>query len=67
MNLNYHVSTCQPYELYRTWHTNKVMHINFEFKAKADNIRGMEDLLIQHNPRFIGTDHQVDTYFNVNN
>jgi len=27
----------------------------------------LEELLLQHNPKFIGTDHQVDTYFNVAN
>ena len=43
------------------------MHINFEFKAKAYNMSMLEELLLQHNPKFIGTDHQVDTYFNVVN
>src|SRR5688572_1930911 len=43
------------------------MHINFEFKAKTDNMSMLEELLLQHNPKFIGTDHQVDTYFNVAN
>ena len=43
------------------------MPINFEFKAKANNIQELEDLLLQHNPRFIGTDHQIDTYFNIAN
>ena len=41
------------------------MHINFEFKAKTDNTGKLEDLLLRHNPRFVGTDHQIDTYFNV--
>jgi len=40
-------------------------HLNVEFKAKADNITGLEKKLLSLNPRFIGEDHQVDTYFNV--
>lgn len=42
------------------------MHINFEFKAKTNNINELEQLLMNHNPVFKGEDHQVDTYFNVN-
>lgn len=41
------------------------MHINFEFKARAENIGLLENLLLQQNPAFAGMDHQVDTYFNV--
>lgn len=40
-------------------------HINFEFKAKSPNIVGLEKKLLDLNPRFIGEDHQKDTYFNV--
>lgn len=43
------------------------MHVNFEFKAKVNNIRKLEEILLLENPRFIGLDHQVDTYFNVTN
>ena len=43
------------------------MHINFEFKAKHDDIEGLEQKLLALNPLFIGEDHQVDTYFNVPN
>ncbi|MBL7700882.1 MAG: class IV adenylate cyclase [Ferruginibacter sp.] len=39
--------------------------LNIEFKAKAKNIVLLEELLLHHKPRFIGEDHQVDTYFNV--
>jgi predicted adenylyl cyclase CyaB len=39
--------------------------LNIEFKAKAKDITSLEKLLLQHNPLFIGKDHQVDTYFNV--
>jgi adenylate cyclase, class 2 len=43
------------------------MHINFEFKAKHSDIKEAERILRQHQPQFIGEDHQVDTYFNVAN
>jgi len=38
---------------------------NFEFKAKAINLDALEKKLLTLNPRYIGEDHQVDTYFNV--
>jgi predicted adenylyl cyclase CyaB len=43
------------------------MHINFEFKAKHENITAAEKILQQQHPKFIGEDHQVDTYFHVPN
>jgi len=39
--------------------------LNIEFKAKAKDIAVLEAILQQYNPRFIGEDRQVDTYFNV--
>ncbi|HQX74497.1 MAG TPA: class IV adenylate cyclase [Chitinophagaceae bacterium] len=39
--------------------------LNFEFKAATNNLAGLETLLLQQNPVFIGEDHQVDTYFNI--
>jgi predicted adenylyl cyclase CyaB len=39
--------------------------LNIEFKAKAKDIAALEKMLLQHNPLFIGEDHQIDTYFNV--
>ncbi len=39
--------------------------LNIEFKAKATEIDSLEKILLQHNPLFIGEDHQIDTYFNV--
>ena len=39
--------------------------LNIEFKASTNNLAALETLLLQHNPLFIGEDHQVDTYFNV--
>ena len=41
-------------------------HLNIEFKAKANNIEGLEEKLLSLNPQFIGEDHQKDTYYNVN-
>jgi adenylate cyclase, class 2 len=41
------------------------MHTNIEFKAKVDSFAAMEVKLQRLNPRFIGEDHQIDTYFNV--
>ncbi len=39
--------------------------LNIEFKAKSNDIAAAENILLQHNPVFIGEDHQTDTYFNV--
>ena len=38
---------------------------NFEFKAKSLNQDKQEKALSELGPRFIGEDHQTDTYFNV--
>lgn len=38
---------------------------NIEFKAKVENAEDCEKKLHSLNPVFIGEDHQVDTYFNV--
>jgi predicted adenylyl cyclase CyaB len=43
------------------------MHINFEFKARHNDIAEAEQILQKHSPRFVGEDHQIDTYFNVPN
>jgi predicted adenylyl cyclase CyaB len=40
-------------------------HVNFEFKARAENLEQLEKKLQELQPVFIGEDHQVDTYFNV--
>lgn len=45
----------------------KSMHINYEFKAQRNDIEKLESILQKQNPLFIGTDHQIDTYFNVFN
>ncbi len=39
--------------------------LNIEFKASANNLAELETALLQHNPVFIGEDHQIDTYFNI--
>lgn len=45
-----------------TSHTNI---INSEIKAKCDNHEKIRDYLLKHNAEFKGTDHQIDTYFNI--
>jgi predicted adenylyl cyclase CyaB len=39
--------------------------LNFEFKARAADLRGLEKKLLELNPLFIGEDNQTDTYFLV--
>jgi adenylate cyclase class 2 len=46
---------------------NTIMHINYEFKARCGDIDRLEEILLEHRPRFVGVDHQVDSYFNVQN
>ena len=42
------------------------MHIvNIEFKARTHRIDEQEEIIKGLNSRFVGIDHQVDTYFNV--
>ncbi len=40
-------------------------HLNIEFKARALNIANLEEKLRSLDARFIGEDHQKDTYYNV--
>jgi predicted adenylyl cyclase CyaB len=40
-------------------------HLNFEFKARLNNEQQVRAALKRLDARFIGTDHQVDTYFRV--
>ncbi|MBW2990668.1 class IV adenylate cyclase [Candidatus Woesearchaeota archaeon] len=40
-------------------------HNNIEIKAKHDNIKHVRYLLKQNKAKFIGKDHQIDTYFKV--
>ncbi|HZP02424.1 MAG TPA: class IV adenylate cyclase [Terriglobia bacterium] len=40
-------------------------HINFEFKARFSDEKRVRAVLKELRARFLGTDHQVDTYFAV--
>jgi predicted adenylyl cyclase CyaB len=40
-------------------------HLNVEIKARNENPDFIRDYLKKHNADFKGTDHQIDTYFNV--
>jgi len=39
--------------------------INFEFKARTEHLYKLEEKLLALHPVFIGEDHQIDTYYNV--
>lgn len=39
--------------------------LNFEFKARLDNHSRIRKILKRLRARFVGTDHQVDTYFRI--
>ncbi|MEJ2095431.1 MAG: class IV adenylate cyclase [Gammaproteobacteria bacterium] len=42
------------------------MHANiFEIKATCDQHESLREVLRRHNARYIGTDHQIDTYYAV--
>ena len=41
--------------------------INIEIKARCSDSDSIEKMLFEENAEFIGTDHQIDTYFNVSN
>ena len=41
-------------------------HINIEIKARCSNLEKVRKLLLKEGAVFIGLDHQVDTYFKVN-
>lgn len=43
------------------------MPLNFEIKAICNNVLLVKTVLEQHKAKFIGTDHQIDTYFNCVN
>ena len=42
-------------------------HLNVEIKAKCTNQEEIRTLLKREKAEFKGTDHQIDTYFKVNN
>lgn len=39
--------------------------INVEIKARCENTEAVEQVLLQKQAKFIGEDHQIDTYFEV--
>jgi predicted adenylyl cyclase CyaB len=39
--------------------------LNFEFKARTNNLENLEKKFLELNPSFIGEDNQTDTYFKV--
>ena len=39
--------------------------VNIEFKARANDLAALEKKLLTLDPKYIGEDNQVDTYFNV--
>jgi len=41
-------------------------HLNIEIKAHCRNQEKIREILKSNDARFQGTDHQIDTYFNVN-
>jgi len=40
-------------------------HVNIEFKARCSNTEQIRKILKSRQAKFIGTDHQVDSYFTV--
>lgn len=40
--------------------------LNVEIKARCSNPNIIEEILLDKKARYIGTDHQIDTYFKVN-
>lgn len=42
-------------------------HINIEIKARCSRLDEIRTILQSGNAEFKGTDHQIDSYFNVNN
>ena len=40
--------------------------LNIEIKAKCTDLEKIRTILTKQQTRFIGTDHQIDTYFKVN-
>lgn len=44
-----------------------MVHINIEIKAKSNNQGQIREILKSKNADFKGVDHQIDTYFKINN
>ena len=43
------------------------MILNVEIKAKSNSLNFAKNFLETNNAKFIGVDHQIDTYFKVAN
>jgi predicted adenylyl cyclase CyaB len=43
----------------------EMKHLNFEFKARLNDEGRIRETLARLHARFVGTDHQIDTYFRV--
>ena len=43
------------------------MHLNIEIKARCQHQEAIRQLLLERDADFRGTDHQIDTYFEVPN
>jgi adenylate cyclase class 2 len=43
----------------------RMEHVIIEFKARCSNHARLREILNQKNARFVGEDHQIDTYFRV--
>jgi adenylate cyclase, class 2 len=44
-----------------------MIHLNIEIKARCHTPLSIKGILEAHNARFVGIDHQIDTYFKVPN
>lgn len=42
-----------------------MQNLNIEIKARCHNPERIEQILQQNNARYIGLDHQIDTYFSI--
>ena len=42
-------------------------HVNIEIKARCDDPDRIRDILHSRDAKFVGEDHQIDTYFDVKN
>ncbi len=44
---------------------SKMHHLNVEIKARCTNPEQITSRLLENGARFVGEDHQIDTYFNI--
>lgn len=43
-----------------------MQHFNIELKARCGNPEKIRNFLLENNAKYIGEDHQIDTYYNSN-